>query len=158
LLITTPDCEVKFANPQARRWLKEFFGRPERAGKLPRKVCRWVKGRATTPAATRSLVAKRDSVNLFVRRHQPHPADSIPLHIEVVKERSSGGVRPHGALTKREAEVLFWVENAKSNSQIAQILGIAEATVGKHLERVFEKLGVENRVAAANTTRIGPES
>ncbi len=52
-------------------------------------------------------------------------------------------------LTGREAEVLLWVAQGKGNSDIARILGCAENTVKVHLARVFEKLGVENRNAAA---------
>jgi DNA-binding NarL/FixJ family response regulator len=52
-------------------------------------------------------------------------------------------------LTPREAEVLLWVAQGKSNADIAGILGCAENTVKVHLARIFEKLGVENRNAAA---------
>jgi DNA-binding NarL/FixJ family response regulator len=52
-------------------------------------------------------------------------------------------------LTAREAEVLLWVAQGKSNADIAGILGCAENTVKVHLARVFEKLGVENRNAAS---------
>lgn len=54
----------------------------------------------------------------------------------------------HG-LTEREAEVLLWVSYGKSNGDIGEVLGISARTVQKHLERVFEKLGVETRAAAA---------
>jgi DNA-binding CsgD family transcriptional regulator len=53
-------------------------------------------------------------------------------------------------LTLREAEVLLWVMRGKANSEIAVILGSKTKTIGKHLEHVYEKLGVENRTAAAN--------
>ena len=52
-------------------------------------------------------------------------------------------------LTPREAEVLLWVAQGKRNGEIAQILGTGESNVKKHLEHIFEKLGVENRGAAA---------
>ena len=52
-------------------------------------------------------------------------------------------------LTPREAEVLIWVAQGKGNADIAVICGMAEKTVKKHLGSVFEKLGVENRNAAA---------
>ena len=51
-------------------------------------------------------------------------------------------------LTPREAEVLYWLKEGKSNWGIAAILGNAEKTVGKHLENIFRKLQVENRTAA----------
>lgn len=54
----------------------------------------------------------------------------------------------HG-LTAREAEVLLWISRGKPNREISEILGISPRTVNKHLEQVFEKLGVENRASAA---------
>jgi len=52
-------------------------------------------------------------------------------------------------LTPREREVVSWVAAGKTNAQIAQILGTMPRTIAKHLERIFEKLGVETRTAAA---------
>ena len=52
-------------------------------------------------------------------------------------------------LTPREAEVLLWVAQGKSNGDIATIISATEGTVKKHLEHIFEKLGVENRATAA---------
>jgi DNA-binding response OmpR family regulator/DNA-binding CsgD family transcriptional regulator len=51
-------------------------------------------------------------------------------------------------LTPREAEVLFWMSEGKTNSEIGIILNSARRTVEKHVEHVLEKLGVENRTAA----------
>jgi DNA-binding CsgD family transcriptional regulator len=53
------------------------------------------------------------------------------------------------SLSSREAEVLTWVAEAKTNKEIALILGISARTVQKHLETIFAKLGVETRTAAA---------
>lgn len=53
------------------------------------------------------------------------------------------------ALTARESEVLLWVARGKTNRDIADILGMSPRTVNKHLEHIFEKLGVETRTAAA---------
>lgn len=54
----------------------------------------------------------------------------------------------HG-LTEREAEVLLWISRGKANREISEILGISPRTVNKHLEQVFEKMGIENRASAA---------
>jgi DNA-binding NarL/FixJ family response regulator len=51
-------------------------------------------------------------------------------------------------LTEREAQVLLWVAQGKSNPEIGCILGAAENTVKKHLQNIFEKLGIESRNAA----------
>lgn len=53
-------------------------------------------------------------------------------------------------LSKREREVLHWVREGKRNREIATILGLSPLTVRRHLENIFQKLGVETRSAAAN--------
>ncbi len=52
-------------------------------------------------------------------------------------------------LTEREAETLFWLAQGKSNSDLCIILDVKLTTIKKHLERIFQKLSVENRTAAA---------
>ena len=52
-------------------------------------------------------------------------------------------------LTPRAAEALLWLAQGKTNQDIATILGITESTVKKHVQEMFEKLGVETRGAAA---------
>ncbi|MDB6026372.1 MAG: DNA-binding response regulator [Verrucomicrobiales bacterium] len=51
-------------------------------------------------------------------------------------------------LTPREADVLFWLAQGKTNAEAGLILEMSVATVKKHVEHIFAKLGVENRSAA----------
>jgi DNA-binding NarL/FixJ family response regulator len=51
-------------------------------------------------------------------------------------------------LTDREAEVLLWIAQGKSNADIAVICGMAEKTAKKHVGNIFQKLGIEGRNAA----------
>jgi DNA-binding NarL/FixJ family response regulator len=53
------------------------------------------------------------------------------------------------SLTPREAEVLLWVAQGKSNGDVASILDMSEKTVKQHLGSVFQKIGVESRTAAS---------
>jgi DNA-binding CsgD family transcriptional regulator len=53
------------------------------------------------------------------------------------------------SITSREAQVLHWLVGAKTNREIGIILGVSSRTVGKHVENILAKLGVENRTAAA---------
>ena len=53
-----------------------------------------------------------------------------------------------GGLTAREREVLEWLSGGKRDRDIADLLGISHRTVHKHLQRIYEKLGVETRTAA----------
>ena len=51
-------------------------------------------------------------------------------------------------LSKREAEVLYWISQGKSNADIAYILNVSVGTIKKHVANIFDKLGVKTRVAA----------
>ena len=50
--------------------------------------------------------------------------------------------------SKREKEVLVWIARGKSNLDISTILGVSNATVGTYVSRIFQKLGVNSRIAA----------
>lgn len=63
--------------------------------------------------------------------------------------RQEAALRRQFAVTQREAEVLVWIARGKSNRDIGEILGLSPRTVNKHLEQVYQKLGVENRASAA---------
>jgi DNA-binding CsgD family transcriptional regulator len=70
---------------------------------------------------------------------------SVPLHLSCkTAARVTAGV----GLTRREREILSWVERGKTNAEIAQILWISSGTVRKHLENAYEKLGVRTGTAA----------
>jgi DNA-binding CsgD family transcriptional regulator len=56
---------------------------------------------------------------------------------------------PPATLTPREIDVLTWVVRGKSNSVIAEVLGISEHTVDTLMRRIYRKLGVGDRTSAA---------
>jgi DNA-binding CsgD family transcriptional regulator len=62
----------------------------------------------------------------------------------VLSERPSGDTN----LTPRELEVLRLVADGLGNAEIGQTLWITPATVAKHLEQAYRKLGVHSRTAA----------
>lgn len=72
----------------------------------------------------------------------------------ILQEKDSppgpGALLPLG-LTAREAEVLYWIAQGKSNPDISAILATSVRTVHKHVENIFRKLGLETRSAAALT-------
>jgi DNA-binding CsgD family transcriptional regulator len=68
--------------------------------------------------------------------------------LEERAELSEAPLRRLG-LTPRQAAVLLWGAQGKTNPEIGIILGVSADTVHKHLEQVFAKLHVETRTAAA---------
>jgi len=62
------------------------------------------------------------------------------------KQAVSAGIVP--MLTRRQCDIMDWIAEGKTSAEVAMILEISPRTVEKHLEAVFQRLGVENRVAA----------
>jgi transcriptional regulator EpsA len=67
---------------------------------------------------------------------------------DVGRQRSGHLVVAREILTRREVEILNWVEQGKSNNEIAQILSISYLTVKNHVQKIFRKLNVQNRAQA----------
>lgn len=156
---------IEYASPGARLLLESCF--PDwngRGGRLPhaladaleraRRAARadgGVAGAAPVVVAggERSLVAR-----LVPARGREEPdallleARSEPLGLEQV--RALG-------LTRRQAEVLRLVALGSSTEQVAAALGISPATVRKHLEHVYDRLGVTSRTGAVATAWAGVE-
>jgi transcriptional regulator EpsA len=64
-------------------------------------------------------------------------------------EQNSGNrIVPREVLTPREVEILNWVEQGKTNSEIAQILSISHLTVKNHVQKILRKLSVHSRAQA----------
>ncbi len=76
-------------------------------------------------------------------------ADIVHL-FDLLPGASALNARGHGdtALTPREVEVLRWIARGKSNTVIAQILGISRHTVDTHNRRIYRKLGAGDRITA----------
>jgi HD-GYP domain-containing protein (c-di-GMP phosphodiesterase class II) len=76
-------------------------------------------------------------------------ADSVEAVLAAAGHRVSRRTSQSGGLTAREVEVLRLVAQGRSNRQIAAELYIAEKTARNHVERVYSKLGVNNRTQAS---------
>ena len=146
--------DLFWANRHARELLDRYLGPPaRRSRRLPEVVLGWLAdqqrplGRDAVPSPRHALIVARGDGRLRVRLVADTNQTFLLLdergpHKHLEASQSLG-------LTNREAEVLAWVARGKTNEDIATILGMRPATVAKHLERVFQKLGVETRTAAA---------
>ncbi|MBM3779082.1 MAG: helix-turn-helix transcriptional regulator [Acidimicrobiia bacterium] len=70
------------------------------------------------------------------------------LHLVDERRSAARGFIPAWHLTRREADVMRWLVEGKTNGEIARILATQTRTVDKHCERIYQKLGVENRTSA----------
>ncbi len=68
---------------------------------------------------------------------------------EVAQSGTSGGStrRGHTGLTDRELEIVRLVASGQKNKEVSAALTISERTVKTHLQNIFQKLGVRDRVA-----------
>lgn len=150
LLIAGAGGKIQFTDPTARRWLRRFFGRSPGARVLPRSILKWMSTYSADHRRRRSLVAKTRNEYLYLKREPSYSEDNLVLLFELINGKSKECARRHRQLTSREREVLFWVARGKTNAEAGAILRICSSTVGKHLERIYAKLGVENRTAASS--------
>ena len=110
------------------------------------------------PVMLQALASGADAADLALKGKLIHAqrvseaAQDITVVMLQAEQRAPGNWAPP-QLTARESEVLLWVARGKTNRDIAEILGMSPRTVNKHLEHIFEKLGVETRTAAADAAR-----
>ena len=149
----------------ARRLMTQYFpDAPEVA--TPPELMAWVAReslRRRAGADPLTLTIARGAHRLNFTLHPMHdssdaepgdPASHEGEWLLVMREESETALlqalaQSFPTLTARESEVLYWVIQGKTNRDIGDILGTSPRTVHKHLEHVFEKLGVETRTAAA---------
>lgn len=128
---------IAWRSPQATRWLAEAFESVAAPACLA-----WLAQAVTCGQNTTGLL---DGRQLLAR----HVGMSGYAESTVLLDMANLGERLHKiALTPRETEVLSWLAKGKTNRDIGDILGMSPRTVNKHLEHIFEKLGVETRTAA----------
>jgi DNA-binding NarL/FixJ family response regulator len=98
----------------------------------------------TKPASAEEVLS---AIRARLDRHNEKERAAI-AKVELKPNFDSAKPLEELGLTPREAEVLLWIAQGKSNGDIGTILGCAENTVKVHIARIFEKLGFENRNSA----------
>ena len=153
------DGRLMWQTPLARDLLRDYFGptEPHRQNAAPQIVTDWLQRHlidAQAQIEPPRLNVEQGPKRLSFRLHQQTgDSEGGGDWLIVMREVSDAAVIEAMSLsfklTAREAEVLYWVIKGKTNRDIGEILGSSPATAKKHLERVYVKLGVETRTAAA---------
>ena len=139
---------IAWQSPQAVRWFTDFFG-----GQSAEEPMRWL--HAGGLAEDEAVPIDKGGQTLAAKRVGTVGLGEVMWLLSVRKSDAPAPSRlASAALTPREVEVLSWVSKGKTNRDVAEILGMSPRTVNKHLEHVFEKLGVETRSAAAALASI----
>ena len=154
LVSVTSDGGIRFATPLAESYLAHY-------GLCPRDSSAWLASPLRdwvahhnaqldsahdVPSPMQPLVVQGAGGLLHIRlvRHGTH----CLLLLKQIRQHRSEASLAHLGLSPRETEILGWVVNGNTSPEIGVILGISPRTVHKHLERIYARLGVENRHAA----------
>ena len=143
LAVTPHEGRIVWQTPLARQWMQRWFDADD--GVAPPQLAAWL---ATTPSHPLTVI--RGAARLVFTAADVRSPEQWMIVLR--EESDTARVQALIALfrlTQREGEVLHWVIQGKTNRDIGDILGMSPRTVNKHLEHVFEKLGVETRTAAA---------
>ena len=150
--VRAADSRIVWQTPLARTLLNTYFANPETVA--PEELLAWIaaarraRGEGREPA---SLLISEGNKRLLASFHDRTGDDEWLVVLREENDASAvESLISAFRLTQREAEVLYWVVRGKTSKDIGDILGSSPRTVDKHLEHVFEKLGVETRTAAAN--------
>ena len=146
------------APAEALRLLRRFFAQSsaDYGTRLPDALSEWL-------SRSRSWGLDRPAIDGGERFAVARSGVKLTVHFVPDTECSSSGyllmkserLDPQTAhlrrlpVTERERQILALVATGKTNAEIASILAISPRTVQKHLEHIFQKLGVETRTAAA---------
>jgi DNA-binding CsgD family transcriptional regulator len=147
---------IRVATLTARRQLRRYFEGNLRHDRLPAGLERWARSQHRALLSTDRVELARGPFTVEhaeTRLTVRFISDSSRILLGLQEQQLSASLTSLQALglTKREAEILRWVSDGKTNHDVATVLNTRSRTVAKHLERIFEKLGVETRTAA---TRI----
>lgn len=148
VLIAALDGRIGYAKPRARRWLRDFYALEQMPSRLPRPVQEWLRAPHGKHRQCPPLLVPKGEAQLLMRVAQLGVERAHCLVLEVGRRCKRASALPGWGLTKRQAEVLKWLVHGKSNAEIGAILGRKSDTVAKHLQGVFDKLGVDNRSGA----------
>ena len=140
----------EFAQDLCERY---FAGEKLVKGSLPEKIHRWlaqtapVEGEMTAKTSPKPFKIENLSGTLLVRLMDNTGSGERTVLLEE-KTFSSPKMFERLPVTPREAEILFWITQGKTDDVIAGICHISRRTVHKHIENIYKKLGVETRTSA----------
>jgi DNA-binding NarL/FixJ family response regulator len=106
----------------------------------------------------RAIVQKRFAVETLMEAIRSAAAGLVwmppSLQTEIAAQLGSGSDQ---RLTVREAEIARYVAEGLRNAEIAERMAISESTVKTHLNNIFQKLHLRDRVELAlHALRVGP--
>ncbi|TXI46533.1 response regulator transcription factor [Methylophilus sp.] len=159
IAILPTDKRLVWQTPLAKHYLAQYFA--EWAAKeaysavqtLPPMIYQWLESsiqQFSSGQSMQTLSVNQGSARLSLTVANTSEEQWVVVLREHSDEAQIESLGKLFQLTKRESEVLYWTVKGKTNKDVGEILGTSPRTINKHLEHVFQKLGVETRTAAAS--------
>lgn len=150
-----PDAEVQFMTRKAEKLIQKYFS-DSMPNTLPELLEKKVKQQLQQAQWEKPDLCPGPFLRIEYQGHEllvhllqdPNQQYHFLLLEEKISNSFSVDTLELLGLTRREAEVLFWVTKDKSNAAIAKTIGCCEGTVRKHLENIYKKLEVQTRIGA----------
>jgi DNA-binding CsgD family transcriptional regulator len=154
LVIVDTAGQVKSIAPQVEIWLETYFIKSVSPDRLPDHLWSWTKHQIKSltqphngPHASPTMRSQLADRELVIRLVADKQGDRYMLLLEEQLVGSCNSLEILG-FSQRETELLRWVMEGEDTKTIAAHMGITTATVRKHLESLYRKLGVTHRSAA----------
>jgi DNA-binding CsgD family transcriptional regulator len=144
--------EVSPLNNAAVRLTEAWWGPDEAVRLLPEaridELNRVLDGAWENPVTARWVDVRIDFGGGSITVHALPKLSGEVILMFPIPGAEEGAEEALAILTRRQREIMEWIAEGKTSGEAAIILGISPRTVEKHLEAVFQRLGVENRIAA----------
>lgn len=145
--------QIRFVSSRANSWLREYFQLGAAPKRLPCALRDWLEEPVGKRGQYLPFFIENGKRQLVVTIMQPRLETSICLLLEVRPIGILAALPPGRKLTPKQSEVLMWLARGKSNGQSAEIIERKSNTVAKHLQEIYNKLGVDSRSGAIAFTR-----
>lgn len=156
LIALSLDGKVEWITQKSGELLHKYCPLSKLSNSLPDILQRWInyqisvlKQSTDIPSPVRPLHLEDNGSQLTVRLNYHAALERVYLLLEEIQSNAFSVKHLEIlGLTKREAEVLFWVARDQSTHEISKRLSMSDRTVKKHLENIYDKFGVQSRLGA----------
>jgi DNA-binding NarL/FixJ family response regulator len=150
VLASTP-CDVLLLDLQMERWMTDDIARLARSATVVVLTAseRNADALGAIRMGARAVVQKRFAVETLMEAIRAAMAGLVWMPPELQAELAAQQGPAENELTSREREIVRFVAMGLRNAEVAAKLAITEATVKKHLNNIFQKLNIRDRVEVA---------
>ncbi|MEM7172584.1 MAG: LuxR C-terminal-related transcriptional regulator [Pseudomonadota bacterium] len=145
--------KIQRVAPQVLNSIASFFpSNPPGPDRLPGELERWIREQLARSQADQGItpwVITQENSRLILRLFRGTRSGDVSLATEVYQLAVDPETLKDLGMSRRQTEILYWVSQGKSNTEIAVILKLSLSTVENHVYRLLKSLKLKNRTEAA---------